>query len=284
MFGLFEEHGPYILKTGQNEFTENKNSWNKEANVLYVDQPAGVGYSLCKDLDKCPHNDTSSAADNLDFLLKWYQKYPEFKTNDLYLSGESYAGIYVPYFANEIVIHNEKSEEKIINLKGIMVGNPLTSLEFFYPAILTQAYYRHILDTDSWITLMKNNCTTTEKFWKSCGNLMENLRNLTNNINMYNIYGHCYERNGNKLGSTDVDGDSIYSDLWQPNNLYDYTPWLSGKLGFQDTNEIEVTQLLENKYNLGGSIPHCTFAKPLVKYLNDKEVKRQLNVRNDTEW
>ena len=50
------------------------------------------------------------------------------KKNDLYLTGESYAGIYVPYLANEIIKHNKlpSSKETIIKLKGIMVGNACT--------------------------------------------------------------------------------------------------------------------------------------------------------------
>jgi len=45
-------------------------------------------------------NDDNSASDNLHTVLGWYEMFPEFKTNDLYISGESYAGIYVPYLLN----------------------------------------------------------------------------------------------------------------------------------------------------------------------------------------
>ena len=37
--------------------------------------------------------------DNLIAVLAWFEKFPEFKGNDLYISGESYAGIYVPYLS-----------------------------------------------------------------------------------------------------------------------------------------------------------------------------------------
>ncbi len=44
------------------------------------------------------------------------------------MSGESYAGIYIPYLANEIIKHNKlpSSKETIIKLKGIMIGNGCT--------------------------------------------------------------------------------------------------------------------------------------------------------------
>ena len=44
-------------------------------------------------------NDMTSSEDAFVALQAWYTKFPEFKVNDLYISGESYAGIYVPYLA-----------------------------------------------------------------------------------------------------------------------------------------------------------------------------------------
>jgi carboxypeptidase C (cathepsin A) len=44
-------------------------------------------------------NDMLSSQDALVAMQAWYDKFPEFLSNDLYLSGESYAGIYVPYLA-----------------------------------------------------------------------------------------------------------------------------------------------------------------------------------------
>lgn len=47
MLAFSTEHGPYNLPDGETKFIENKHSWNREANVLYVEQPAGVGFSTC---------------------------------------------------------------------------------------------------------------------------------------------------------------------------------------------------------------------------------------------
>ena len=47
MLGLTQEHGPYILPDGQTKFVKNEYSWNREANVIYIEAPAGVGYSYC---------------------------------------------------------------------------------------------------------------------------------------------------------------------------------------------------------------------------------------------
>ena len=109
MLGWIQEHGPYLMLNGETTFTKNDWSWNKEANILYVEQPAGVGYSYC-DWDNspqdCTFDDNTSGLDNLNVILEWFEKYPEYKKHDMYISGESYAGIYVPFAVNQIHHYN----------------------------------------------------------------------------------------------------------------------------------------------------------------------------------
>lgn len=78
-------------------------------------------------------------------------KFPEFQKNDLYLSGESYAGIYVPYLASRIHAHNEANKTVkgayLPNLKGFMVGNPVTSWKYDTdPAFFEMAYSHQLID------------------------------------------------------------------------------------------------------------------------------------------
>lgn len=47
MLGLLQETGPYVLEAGATEYTWNNYTWNNETNMLYIEQPAGVGYSTC---------------------------------------------------------------------------------------------------------------------------------------------------------------------------------------------------------------------------------------------
>lgn len=102
MLGFVQEHGPYVIENGATTFHQNEYSWNMFANMLYIESPGGVGYSTCSGAE-CNFDDNISAADNLAALLYWYEtKFPEFQGNDLYISGESYAGIYVPYVVNQI--------------------------------------------------------------------------------------------------------------------------------------------------------------------------------------
>lgn len=76
----------------------NPYSWNKHANVLYLESPGGVGFSTAT-AKYLITNDTSVAKDNLKALLLFFDRYPTYKGNDFYLAGESYAGVYIPRLA-----------------------------------------------------------------------------------------------------------------------------------------------------------------------------------------
>ncbi|KZV27367.1 serine carboxypeptidase-like 45-like [Dorcoceras hygrometricum] len=120
--GAFSEHGPF--KPSGNILVRNDYSWNKEANMIYLESPAGVGFSYSTNKSYYGYvNDEMTAKDNLVFLEQWFDEFPEYKNRDFYISGESYGGHYVPQLADLIV----RSKAKI-NLRGIAIGNPL--LEF----------------------------------------------------------------------------------------------------------------------------------------------------------
>jgi carboxypeptidase C (cathepsin A) len=81
-------------------------------------------------------DDNNVATYNLNALLAFFVKFPNLKKNDFYIAGESYAGVYIPYLAYEILKYNRlpSSKTTIIKLKGIMVGNPCTHpTECFIP-------------------------------------------------------------------------------------------------------------------------------------------------------
>ncbi|KAI3444304.1 hypothetical protein Pfo_000969 [Paulownia fortunei] len=120
--GAFSEHGPF--QPSGNVLVKNNYSWNKVANMLYLESPAGVGFSYSANKSFYESvNDEMTARDNLVFLEKWFEKFPEFKSREFYITGESYGGHYVPQLANLIIQSKAK-----FNLKGIAIGNPL--LEF----------------------------------------------------------------------------------------------------------------------------------------------------------
>lgn len=66
------------------------------------------------------------AKQNLHALLEFFTRFPELQQKDFYITGESYAGVYIPSLAYEILKHNESAGAKKISLKGIGVGNGCT--------------------------------------------------------------------------------------------------------------------------------------------------------------
>lgn len=94
--------------------------------MLYISSPGGVGFSVSK-TGSVASNDSASARDNYKALIAFFNKFPNLKKNDFYITGESYAGIYGPYLANEIVKNNKlPSTETKIKLKGVMINNACT--------------------------------------------------------------------------------------------------------------------------------------------------------------
>lgn len=124
LFGLLTELGPLLLDdrslqtdeyaaTGIPTLLYNTNAWTRLGHLLIIDQPAPVGFSYCND-DKAGHScadlswtDELAAANAHAAMQQFYAaKFPCLAQKDLYLTGESYAGIYVPTLAREIVKHH----------------------------------------------------------------------------------------------------------------------------------------------------------------------------------
>ncbi|XP_060217406.1 serine carboxypeptidase-like 40 isoform X1 [Lycium barbarum] len=129
-YGAFQELGPFRVNSDGKTLHKNNFAWNHAANVLFVESPAGVGFSYSNtSTDVKVGGDRKTANDNYRFLINWLEKFPEYKDRDFYISGESYAGHYVPQLAHTILYHNKKAKKNIINLKGILIGNAVINDE-----------------------------------------------------------------------------------------------------------------------------------------------------------
>ncbi|XWS51487.1 hypothetical protein CRYUN_Cryun12cG0180600 [Craigia yunnanensis] len=123
--GAFSENGPF--RPNGEVLVRNDFSWNREANMLYLETPIGVGFSYSTNSSSyVAVDDETTARDNLVFLQRWYNKFPNYRKRDLFITGESYAGHYIPQLAKLMVEVNKK--QNLFNLKGIALGNPV--LEF----------------------------------------------------------------------------------------------------------------------------------------------------------
>ncbi|KAK7336435.1 hypothetical protein VNO77_16976 [Canavalia gladiata] len=148
--GAFIEHGPF--KPGDNNsLVKNDYSSNKVANMLYLESPAGVGFSYSTNTSFYA-TDEITARDSLVFLQGWYTKFPEYSNNDFYIAGESYAGHYVPQLAQLIVQTKTK-----FNLKGIVIGSPLLEFNTDFNS-RAEFFWSHGLISDSTYELLNRVC------------------------------------------------------------------------------------------------------------------------------
>ncbi|TNV78861.1 hypothetical protein FGO68_gene11668 [Halteria grandinella] len=266
LMGWAQEHGPYVIEDGGSDFFKNNYSWNKEATVIYLESPAGVGFSICPIPEECNFDDDSAAEDNFIALLNLFSmKFPELQGNDLWLAGESYAGIYVPYLVRLIDQYNiqNPSNDFKPNLKGFILGNPLTDLTFdIYPAAVELLYQHAMLDRDTYYGI-KDQCTTDvwQHFRNARGSCLEYIRTfyqLYRKINIYDIYKRCYT---NTLQSDPSSPDGRYF-----NTVEDFTPFITERM----------ENMSDGLLQKGGQ--SCTYDDKVVNYFRDEKVRKALNI------
>jgi len=160
ILGMLQEMGPLVMNaTGG--LMRNPYAWTKQANLLILEAPAGVGYSYCAAMlhgGNCNNTDLSTAAANRAAVQDFFKtKFPELKASSFYISGESYAGVYVPTLSKEIL---DNAPE--VNIKGVAVGDPCTdrtsqtqSMDMLWYA------HKHGFVPDADYEFLANNCSHT---------------------------------------------------------------------------------------------------------------------------
>ncbi|OAA62546.1 pheromone processing carboxypeptidase kex1 [Niveomyces insectorum RCEF 264] len=146
--GAMMEVGPYRLKD-ENTLEYNDGAWNEFANVMFVDNPVGTGFSYV-DTDSYVHELDEMASQFMVFLEKWFALFPEYEHDDLYLAGESFAGQHIPYIAKAILARNKQpSTQHQWALRGLLIGNGWISPPEQYEAYLDFAYERNLVQKGS---------------------------------------------------------------------------------------------------------------------------------------
>ncbi|KAJ7177909.1 peptidase S10 serine carboxypeptidase [Mycena filopes] len=132
--GLLMELGPCSIDMSKNASsngtTWNPHSWNSEANIL-----VGVGFSYA-DFGETIETTEDAAKNVYAFISLFFESFPQFTGRALHLSGESYAGRYLPVFGSEIYDQNQLAIAKgrpTINLQSVIIGNGITDISTLYP-------------------------------------------------------------------------------------------------------------------------------------------------------
>ncbi|XP_041638558.1 cathepsin A-like [Cheilinus undulatus] len=190
--GFLSENGPFHVNDDGFTLYENKFSWNKNANILYLESPAGVGFSYSDD-KKYATDDDQVADDNYKALQSFFTKFPNFTQNEFFIFGESYGGIYAPTLSLHVATGSAK-----INFKGFAVGNGLSSFALNDQTLIYFGYYHGLFGEDLWRDLNINCCDQDScSFYNSTSEMCQTLVNVAFNIvyesglNEYALYLDC---------------------------------------------------------------------------------------------
>jgi serine carboxypeptidase-like clade 1 len=307
--GLVSQLGPFRLDDASFDSKSNTSSnltlfpnpdtWNRVSSILYLEQPAAVGFSYCNATlrattgkDNCDHTDLSVAADNFAFLQEWFKLFPEFLPNDLYLSGVSYGGIYVPTLAQKIL----EAKDTPFNLKGVTVGNPSfrwgdKSGNFAKaPASVQSVTEQRMLNlaghgqfSPTLFKQIQATCTffnnNTVEPASECSALLDRMKLEVGGYDLYNIYDQC------KLA-----GDDLMLDL----QLGD-SPNLPLPREHATLNDLfgltvpETDDLAAAARSRTGLAPHddrggeCGQERALTAWANEPDVRTALHVLSEAE-
>ena len=308
LFGFLGEIGPVKSIPFEDKFELNEYSWNKNANILFIESPAGVGFSKIIDYHLF-FNDTITAIGLNIALQNFFSIFTEFQKNDFYITGESYAGTYIPYLVQEI----KKNNNIDINLKGFIIGNPYTSEETDFEDSMVEFGFSHALIEYNTFKKYLNHCPhlpQKERYINEyfdydpnynykknlkdngniplkyvtpkCNQIRREIGNQFEGVNFYGIYNKCPPlediEEKQKLKYKNIDYKNTYLHSFKNNLL---------KMLRQHNYENYLKKIKNNKNfysnysNLEPAIdftPYCGDDYFIDNFLNDNTTKRKLGV------
>ncbi|GAV60712.1 Peptidase_S10 domain-containing protein [Cephalotus follicularis] len=196
--GFVYEHGPFNFEPGQPNGSLpilhlNPYSWSTVSNIIYLDSPVGVGLSYSQNESNYNIGDYQTAEDTHSFLLQWFEEYSEFFSNPFYLSGESYAGVYVPTLASQVVAGIQAGVVPNLNFKGYMVGNGVTDPMYDGNALVPFVHGMGLISDDIYQNVVAAcNGSYYNNNDPNCDASYQTVMNCFNGLNIYDILEPCY--------------------------------------------------------------------------------------------
>ena len=202
------EAGPVVTEKFGNKFELNKYAWNNNANIIFLESPAGVGFSINKD-ETYNFDDPTVAKENLNAFINFFEDFPQYKDNDVYLAGASYSGVVIPFF---IKAYYEQSEFQC-NLKGSFIGNGLTSFEVDEERAMVHFGYGHGIVGYELMKEYERNCPhldfyfhkskeeniiNPQKVSHRCNEIRKEIKNCFEGNDLFGIYHKCEVSSANQ--------------------------------------------------------------------------------------
>lgn len=189
---MFQENGPCNFNSGGSTPSNNTNSWNNYANMLYVDQPIGTGFSYGTD----DVTGTVTAAPYVWTLIQaFYAQFPQYENRDFGIFTESYGGHYGPEFASyfesqNAAIASGSTTGTKVNLVALGINNGWYDAEIQYKAYIDFSYnntYNQIITSQS----DYNNYLDT--YTSDCQPALEKCKSSGSNSDCSNAENTCYQ-------------------------------------------------------------------------------------------
>ncbi|XP_010541311.1 PREDICTED: serine carboxypeptidase-like 48 [Tarenaya hassleriana] len=202
---LFYENGPFTISNNLS-LSWNDFGWDKASNLIYVDQPIGTGFSYSSDKRDLRHDEDGVSNDLYDFLQAFFKEHPQFAKNDFYITGESYAGHYIPALASRVHRGNKNKEGTHINLKGFAIGNGLTNPEVQYSAYPDYALDMKLITESEHETIKKQypacqhaikECSmdggedACGSAYYVCNDIFQKIMQIAGSVNYYDVRKQC---------------------------------------------------------------------------------------------
>jgi len=188
----------------------NKYGWTTKANMLYLESPKGVGFSYCDNAQStrdCVNTDESTAQDSYEFLVNFFNAFPEYKSNKFYITGESYAGIYIPMLMDQIGTDSMNAKMNFIGsaIGNGCWGNTVGTCDFSSPEaykISSDFYYGHGFYSQTLRSEITLACGDFSSFSPACLAKLSEMETEIGNFDIYNIYDECGKDDRRRLSNT----------------------------------------------------------------------------------
>ncbi|ONK58147.1 uncharacterized protein A4U43_C09F8700 [Asparagus officinalis] len=198
--------------------------WRQVSNLLFVDYPAGTGYSYADIPEDYITNDAKSVSDLYEFISKWFREYPEFLPNPLYLAGCSYSGVVVPVLAQDIANGIEAGGEPTLNFKGYSLGNAAIDIDIQSNAQVPYAHRMGLISNELYEDLSRS---CSGKYWNNshpdCLRNLEIFEMQTTGINKEHILClPCHHEMGVSMNIEEYESIRMHQSLHGDNEYSIY--------------------------------------------------------------
>jgi carboxypeptidase C (cathepsin A) len=266
LIGFLTEQGPF-RPNADGSLSMNDYAWNKVSNMVFIESPAGVGFSY-SDVDAdLTNGDAGTALDNYNLIQAFLTRFPDFKANDLYISSESYGGHYMPTLAKRIVDENAAGVNPTVNFKGFAVGNPYTDV-YSGTAAMIDTYWGHQLVPKPLYDEYTKACYGVKVQKAKCNKLTAQLSQAVGNLNPYALdYPVCTD---------DSSSQKLYSKRGRAQRVWFFNSLLKSQ-GFTDDDRKTLGLPLTDEYQ------PCEDDYASA-YLNTPAVKAAIHVKKGIHW